>query len=165
MERGGDIQLHNQPQKVSAKSFRKQKGQGQNEIQAEKEAERKNVIAYLKRFSGTSQDKTQKDEVKTDVPKTSSKTATYKALDNQICIQNKFPKTLLFIAEAKNGQREVKMIKENATLCVNANKNSGGTVGVFENEEALEGCSRLAKTGNTETLIAYASFDNCEWGE
>ncbi len=38
-----------------------------------------------------------------------------------------------------------------------------GTVGVFENEDALEGCSRLAKAGKTEVLIAYASFDNCQW--
>jgi len=153
------------PRKYLRKVLGNKKAKAKMKFKLKKETERRDVIAYLKRFSNTVQEKARKDEMKTDVQKASSKTATYKALDNQICIQNKFTQTLLFTAEAKSGQREVKMMEENATLCVTSDDNKGGTVGVFENEDALEGCSRLAKAGKTETLIAYASFDNCEWGD
>ena len=153
------------PKKYLRKVLDNKKAKAKMKFKLKKESDRKNVIAYLKRFSNPGQEETQKDAMKTETVKTSSQTSTYKALDNQICIQNKFPKTLLFTAEANGGQREVKMIKENATLCVTTDENGSGTVGVFENEDALEGCSRLAKSGKTETLIAYASFDNCEWGE
>ncbi|MCP4073657.1 MAG: hypothetical protein GY742_18285 [Hyphomicrobiales bacterium] len=81
--------------------------------------------------------------------------------ENQICIQNKFPKELLLSDESKNRQRQIKMLGQNDVLCVSASADSSETVSVFENKDALEGCSRLAKTGKTEVLIDYVSFDNC----
>jgi cytochrome c len=148
------------PKKYLRKVLGNKKAKAKMKFKLKKEVERKNVIAYLKRFSNPNQDKTQKDEMKTDALKTNSKTATYKALDNQICIQNKFPKTLLFTAEAKNGQRKVKMIEKNATLCVTADNNNGGTVGVFENGtlSALQTSAHHAANGRSEPTISNAAL-------
>ncbi|MBL4731681.1 MAG: hypothetical protein JKY82_03665 [Rhizobiaceae bacterium] len=67
----------------------------------------------------------------------------------KICVTNESNATLLFVAEAGNGQRKLETLPPSKTLCI-ASKNPKGTIGVFENEDALEGCSRLAKTGTPE---------------
>ena len=89
----------------------------------------------------------------------------FQAANNQICIQNMADKSLLLTAEAKNGQRKVENIATGQALCVEAGVEAKGTVGAFEDIDALEGCSRLAIAGKTQVLVAYASFDNCEWAE
>ena len=67
----------------------------------------------------------------------------------KICVTNESSATLLFVAEAGSGQRKLETLPPSKTLCI-ASKNPKGTIGVFENEDALEGCSRLAKTGTPE---------------
>ena len=39
----------------------------------------------------------------------------------------------------------------------------GGTVSVFLNQDAVEGCSRLVGAGVSEALLAYSEFDRCRW--
>ena len=89
----------------------------------------------------------------------------FQAAQNQVCIQNRVDKPLLLTAEAKNGQRKVGMVATSQALCVEAGIEAKGTVGAFEDIDALEGCSRLAIAGKTQVLLAYASFDNCEWAD
>ena len=153
------------PKKYLRKILENKKAKAKMKFKLKKASERKNVIAYLKRFSKSAEVESAKEAMKSEITKTSSKTTVYEALNTEICLQNKQTKTLLFTVESNSGQRLVKMVEENATLCVSSDENSSGTVGVFENEDALEGCSRLAKSGKTQTLIAYASFDNCKWGD
>ena len=90
----------------------------------------------------------------------------FQAAKNQICIQNMVDKSLLLTAEAKNGKsRRVEMAANSEAICVEAGPERKGTVGAFEDINALEGCSRLAVAGKTQVLIAYASFDNCTWAD
>jgi cytochrome c2 len=131
-----------------------------------KEDARKNVIAYLATFSAPVEKMDEKPDEKAGMDKqTNAEMMTHKASNDQICVQNNFPKELLLVAEAKGGERKIKTSGQSGVLCVKAGEDGKGTVGVFENEDALEGCSRLAKAGKTEILIAYASFDNCKWQE
>ncbi len=133
-------------------------------LKLKKEVERRNVIAFLKTFSRPVKSDEVDDNMKAGTFKSADQTPTHNAAENQIFIQNRFPKTLLLTAESKNRQRQIKMLGQNGILSVSANADSSGTVGVFNNIDALEGCSRLAKTGKTgktEVLIDYASFDNC----
>ncbi|MCF6321280.1 MAG: c-type cytochrome [Rhizobiaceae bacterium] len=128
--------------------------------------DRRNVVAYLVKISSagnSSLDEKNEDET-TSVP-ANAELPSHEAMKNQICVQNNFPKLLLLTAEATDGERQIKTVGQSGFLCVDNGMTTSGTVGVFENEDALEGCSRLARTGKTEVLIAYASFDNCRWKE
>ena len=81
-----------------------------------------------------------------------------------VCVENGGNEDLLFVAEADGGERKVRALGRGETLCASAPKSGGiGTVGVFENENAIEGCSRLAIAGMPERLIGYVAFDNCTW--
>ena len=128
------------------------------------EDDRKDVIAYLAGFSAPA-DKNTGMMSGSDTKEANAKLPSHQAASNQICIQNNFPRELLLVAEAKGGERKLKTVGQAGILCVDAGKEGKGTVGVFENEDALEGCSRLAGKGKTEVLIAYESFDNCAWKE
>lgn len=82
----------------------------------------------------------------------------------QLCVHNDSGIALLFVVALENGERRLRVMPGGQALCLSAPKpDTKGTVAVFENEEALEGCSRLAKAGKPERLISYASFDNCAW--
>jgi len=126
--------------------------------------DRRNVVAYLVSISGAKNSGLEmKMENETSSVTVNAALPSYDATDNQICVQNNFAKTLLLTAEARNGERQIRTVAQNGYLCVGNATTTSGTVGVFENEDALEGCSRLAQAGKTEVLIAYASFDNCAW--
>ncbi len=153
------------PRKYLRNYLGEKKAKAKMKFKLKKEVERRNVIAFLKTFSKPVKSDEGDDNMKAGTFKSADQIPTHNAAKNQICIQNKFPKELLLTAESKNGQRQIKMLGQNGVLCVSASTNSSGTVGVFENEDALEGCSRLAKTGKTEVLIDYASFDNCRWSD
>lgn len=136
------------------------KAKSKMKFKLKKEEDRRNVVAYLATFS-------QKDSM---VPKITPKKATMKAdgemiidVAGKICVTNESDATLLFVAEAKNGRRTNKTLAPKQTHCVTS-AGADGTIGVFENEDALEGCSRLAKTGTPERLVSYTPFDNCAWG-
>lgn len=82
----------------------------------------------------------------------------------QICIENQSGQTLFVTAEADAGAVTRGLVNDMGQLCAQSPvANDTGKVRVFESEEAVEGCSRLARAGNVERLLRYSSFDNCEW--
>lgn len=76
------------------------------------------------------------------------------------CVQNGDETRLFFTAETA-AARETGWLEPGATLCATGAGHE--RVSVFEDEDALEGCTRLMPGGGTETLLRYASFDNCLW--
>jgi hypothetical protein len=84
--------------------------------------------------------------------------------ETAVCVENASDDELLFVAEADGGERKVRTLSVGETLCADApNTGGNGAVRVFENENALEGCSRIAVAGKPERLIGYVAFDNCTW--
>lgn len=82
----------------------------------------------------------------------------------QICIENQSGQTLFVTAEADAGAEIRGLLNDMDQLCTPSPvANDTGKVRVFESEEAVEGCSRLARAGTIERLLRYSSFDNCEW--
>ena len=148
------------PKKYLRAYLGNKKAKAKMKFKLKKENERKDVIAYLLTFASAKADNM---EMKKPESNTEANAALpfQMAKSNQICIQNNYPKELLLTAETIDGKRELKTVGQNGYLCIESE--GEGTVGVFENIDALEGCSRLAKAGKTEVLIAYASFDNCAW--
>ncbi len=148
------------PKKYLRAYLGNKKAKAKMKFKLKKEDERKDVIAYLLTFATANNDKI---EMKEPISNTEANAALpfQMAKANQICIQNNYPKELLLTAETIDGKRELKTVGQNGYLCIESE--GEGTVGVFENVDALEGCSRLARAGKTEVLIAYASFDNCAW--
>lgn len=84
----------------------------------------------------------------------------------EICVRNEDRETLLFVAEARGGERVVEHLSNRETLCATSTEDRGGVVSVFESFEDLEGCSRLVpKSSGTRVLLRYVSFDRCEWDD
>ncbi len=85
---------------------------------------------------------------------------------SRICVSNHSGQSLIVTAEADAGAEITARLNDGEQLCVASPvTNDTGTVRVFESEDAVEGCSRLAKSGQEERLLRYSSFDNCEWAE
>ncbi len=83
-----------------------------------------------------------------------------------ICVENQSGKSLLFVVEVRGGERRVETLDSNRILCAPEKAaGTGGTVGVFQDKNAMEGCSRLAAAGKAERLVAYEPFDNCTWAQ
>ena len=83
-----------------------------------------------------------------------------------VCIENAGDEELVFVAEAIGGERVIRRLAPGASLCAKAPEvGSKGVVGVFESEDAIEGCSRSAVAGTPERLVSYSAFDNCTWAE
>ena len=78
------------------------------------------------------------------------------------CVENRDDERLLFIAQSASGEREKSYLKPAETACFP--RQAIATVWVFENLDALEGCSVLVPgTAKSLALQSYASFDNCDW--
>jgi len=147
------------PKKYLRKVLETRKAKAKMKFKLKKQGDRDNVIAYLKTFSA---------EMKKEVMKSETAPAMAKAAmpiaASDICVENQSGKKMLFVVEAKGGERVLKTLDGSGNLCApEATAGAGGTVGVFQDEDALEGCSRLAKAGTAERLIAYEPFDNCSW--
>lgn len=85
--------------------------------------------------------------------------------ENAVCIENASDETLFFTAEAGEDERVAEELAPGETLCTaSLAKPVEGVVGVFADPDALEGCSRLATSGTTETMRRYVEFDRCLWG-
>lgn len=85
---------------------------------------------------------------------------------SQICVENQSGQILFVTAEADSGAKTSGLLNDMDQLCAPSPiANDTGKVRVFESEDALEGCSRLARAGNIERLLRYSSFDNCKWDE
>ncbi|MDJ0825766.1 MAG: hypothetical protein QNJ16_09715 [Rhodobacter sp.] len=80
-----------------------------------------------------------------------------------VCVANGTEEAYLFVAEARDGVREIATLQPAATLCSPGTGGDGGVVSVFESAEHQEGCSRLVAEGATETLLRYVDFDRCHW--
>lgn len=132
------------------------KAKSKMKFKLKKEQDRRNVAAYLATFSTMESMKPEKASMKADGEMITD-------FAGKICVTNESNATLLFVAEAGNGARANKTLAPKQTHCITSTK-PNGTIGVFENGDALEGCSRLAKTGTPERLISYTPFDNCAWG-
>ncbi len=154
------------PKKFLRKILDTRKAKAKMKFKLKKQADRDNVIAYLKTFSvEMKKGAMKKDDMKTEATPAMAKPAMAVAATH-ICVENQSGKTLLFVVEAKGGERVVKTLNAAENLCTPQKMaDAGGTVGVFLNEDALEGCSRLAKAGQAERLVAYEPFDNCTWAQ
>jgi len=148
------------PKKYLRKVLDTRKAKAKMRLKLKKPQDRLDVIAYLKTFSIKAEAATM--PMKTDAAEMTKPAMVIAATD--ICVENQSGKTLLFVVEAKGGERVVKTLKTSEYLCTpQAMNDAGGTVGVFVDVDALEGCSRLAKAGKAERLVSYAPFDNCNW--
>lgn len=81
----------------------------------------------------------------------------------EICVQNQTEERLLFLAEGTG--RVLVYLEQGGELCTSEAETGNSRIGVFIDEDALEGCTRLTRAGQTETLIAFTEYDNCEWTE
>lgn len=68
------------------------------------------------------------------------------------------------MVDAGGAYRQVKHLMPGQRLCTPEFASpTDGTVGVFYDEDAMEGCSRLTKAGQVQVLLEYHDFDNCAW--
>lgn len=151
------------PKKFLRKVLGTRKAKAKMKFKLKKQEDRDNVIAYLKTFNA---DKAaMKPAAKPEVIAPKDVAPATKIAATDICVENRSGKTLLFVVEAKGGgERVLKTLEAQQMLCApEMMASGGGTVGVFQDEDALEGCSRLAASGKSERLIAYEPFDNCSW--
>jgi len=132
------------PKKFLRAYLDNKKAKSKMKFKLKKEGQRRDVIAYLAAFS--------------------PKEAMMDDMSGKVCVTNDTDAPLLFAAESTSGGRETKTLEKTQTLCI-ATADEKGTVGVFENADAIEGCSRLAAAGKVERLVSYTSFDNCEWAQ
>jgi len=89
------------------------------------------------------------------------------AQQERVCVRNMSGVTHVFAAEAgAAATRQLARLAPGETLCTQPGATGPGSsfVSVFEDEDALEGCSRLVTPGQVEDLIRYADFDRCAWG-
>ncbi len=149
------------PKKYLRKLLDNRKAKAKMTFKLKKAGDRQNVIAYLRTFAGETNDETMEKSAAPASPTTAMAVAS-----SDVCVENQSGKSLLFVVEAKGGARVLKTLGAKQNLCApQAMAGAGGTVGVFTDENALEGCSRLAKAGKAERLIAYEPFDNCTWAQ
>jgi hypothetical protein len=83
---------------------------------------------------------------------------------NGFCIENRDTRAAVFVVDAGAAYREVATLAPGARLCTPEFPTpTHGMVGVFYDENAMEGCSRLARAGAVHVLLKYNDFDNCKW--
>ncbi len=107
------------------------------------ETDRLDIIAYLGSFETASADQ-----------------------NSEFCVTNQSTETYFFAADNGDGSasgRITATLAPGEKLCNIAVSAKASFVSVFENVDALEGCSRLIAPGLSEGLIRYADFDRCEW--
>ncbi len=81
-----------------------------------------------------------------------------------LCVHNQSDVELFFVLRLNNVSRTTGVLKTDERLCLQGTETGHpGTVAVFESPLAMEGCTRLAKSGQMHILTDYSSFDNCTW--
>lgn len=83
--------------------------------------------------------------------------------DGSFCIANASDQELFFVTETREGTRNFATLATGGQLCSVVTQAKDGIVGVFHDENALEGCSRIIGTGTSEAMLEYAEFDRCGW--
>jgi hypothetical protein len=83
-----------------------------------------------------------------------------------VCVSNDTVRELVLMVDDLSGQRVVQPVLSGGELCLpTSNSVEKAIVGVFASEDAIEGCSRLTRPGQAETLLDFVEFDNCRWAE
>lgn len=83
-----------------------------------------------------------------------------------VCVLNQAGQQLFLVVDDLDGRRAARMVATGGQLCLKvASDVQKAVVGVFASADALEGCSRLTRPGQTETLLDFMEFDNCRWVE
>lgn len=81
-----------------------------------------------------------------------------------ICILNLSGLELVLVVDDLAGLRETKLVTSGQRLCLDSSEhNRKASVGVFTAIDVLEGCSRLTRPNQLETLLEFAEYDNCLW--
>ncbi|MCF6301773.1 MAG: hypothetical protein L3J13_00960 [Devosiaceae bacterium] len=81
-----------------------------------------------------------------------------------LCVNNQSGVSLFFVIELGADLRVTRTLEHGKNLCLaGQGKLQNGTVAVFQDQFAIEGCTRLANSGQVFALQRYASFDNCTW--
>ncbi len=85
-------------------------------------------------------------------------------LENGFCIKNATEFQGLFVVDAGEFGRWSAELAPQGRLCTLPSPTPiSGFVSVFTSEDAVEGCSRLAKSGSVQILLDYQDFDRCQW--
>ena len=81
-----------------------------------------------------------------------------------LCVVNRSGDELFFVARLASGKRISATLSDQQQLCLDGDTpGQTGTVSVFADENAYEGCTRLARTGTPQILVDFVEFDNCTW--
>jgi len=81
-----------------------------------------------------------------------------------LCILNQSGQTLLLVVDDLAQNRVAQTTVDGSKLCLEvAGSVNKAMVGVFADSDAQEGCSRLSKPPQTETLTDFVEFDRCTW--
>jgi len=93
-------------------------------------------------------------------------TGTVPAESAPICVLNHTDQRLFLTVDSQQGQRIEASTIAGGKLCLEAAPDvSQGVVGVFSSDQSLEGCSRLTRPNQPETLLDFHEFDNCRWAD
>ena len=80
------------------------------------------------------------------------------------CIENHTDESLFLVVDDLQGQRVSRMTAAGGVLCLDVDEGAARIlVGVFAGADALEGCSRLSRPGQTERVVKFSESDNCAW--
>ena len=81
-----------------------------------------------------------------------------------LCVRNESQRAHLFAVDAPGAGRLLQELAPGERLCATgATVGATGVVSVFEDFDALEGCSRLVPVGQSESMRRYVDFDRCFW--
>ncbi|WP_421704005.1 hypothetical protein [Aliiroseovarius sp.] len=83
------------------------------------------------------------------------------ALADTLCVTNASDTRHFFAVASDSGKRAADWLAPGAQLCLDTK--APGTVSVYEEDDAFEGCSRRLPPGGAEQMHAYAPFDRCTW--
>ena len=81
-----------------------------------------------------------------------------------LCVVNRSGKKLFFAVRFSSNQRISAPLFDQQQLCLDGDMpGQKGTVSVFSDENAFEGCTRLTRAGTPRVLVDFVEFDNCTW--
>ncbi|MCF6344792.1 MAG: hypothetical protein L3J15_09025 [Devosiaceae bacterium] len=83
---------------------------------------------------------------------------------NSICVENASDKLAVFAVQIGDEERAVKELAVGEKLCVKSiGSNYNGVVSVYEEIDAMEGCSRIVALGTLEKMFKFSEADRCLW--
>lgn len=85
---------------------------------------------------------------------------------SEICVQNETAQVLVITAAANSGAEITGLLGAGEELCAPSPvAGDTGTIRVSETEDATKVCSKLARAGKTQRLLAYSAPDVCKWAD